>query len=464
MVGLDDLRLDLSHKTESGLTVGETLKKLEFQRQERLSLVPTLDEDVRAVLRWLNKDVVIEGEDNLSRRERLAELLYSSPELLDSYKESPFYVSQDKILDRQGIEAEDEEEEEFYTPASSEFVNARKDIVQYSLARANRRLQNSIEQNKNLNLKEVLLRRRELNKRLKLFELTGTQLLQGGPVSQVAVSPDGKQVITGDWSGQIRILDSQSLELQQTYENGHSDKIGGLDWDPTGQYVLSGAADCLLKLWDTTQSICSHEYSGHTGRVARVKFHPSGKYAASASFDMTWAFWDLEKQVELLSQEGHSKEVFNVCMNGDGSLLASAGLDSIGLIWDLRSGESIMVLDGHEKSIYGLDWSPNGYQVATASADGTIKIWDLRKLGNVGTILAHNSAVVDVRFDKENRPFLISGGYDGKVNIYSSYNWKCQHTLEGHTGRVMSVDISNDLVLYSSGWDRSVKRWTINDK
>lgn len=166
------------------------------------------------------------------------------------------------------------------------------------------------------------------------------------------------------------------------------------------------------------------------------------------------------KQAPILIQEGHSAEVFSLSFHNDGSLVSTAGLDAIALIWDIRSGKNIMSLQGHSKPIYSVDWSQNGYQLASGSGDGTIKVWDIRKKGNVETILAHNSIVSQVKFNKQNGGYLVSSGYDKKVNIFNDGNWIKERSLEGHLDKVMSIDIVGPDI-YSAGWDRSVNKWGV---
>lgn len=260
----------------------------------------------------------------------------------------------------------------------------------------------------------------------------------------------------------------------------------------------------------------SLELVGHEKRVARVAFHPNGKYIGSASYDLTWRLWDVQVGRELLVQEGHAKDIFSIKFHPDGSLCATAGYDSIARLWDLRTGRSIMSLIGHVKPIYGLDISSNGYHVATGSADGTVKIWDLRQQRQIFSIPAHTNLVSDIQFFQGSRTrrgtkfngvvglydedldtlekladtddtqaqlnvlsdsgsFLVTSSYDRTVKIWNADTWSLVKSLQGHTDKVMSVDIvggacpssSNDqagqIYIASSGWDRTVKLWAKDD-
>lgn len=169
---------------------------------------------------------------------------------------------------------------------------------------------------------------------------------------------------------------------------------------------------------------------------------------------MTWRLWDASTYQELLLQEGHAKGVFCLSFQCDGSLVCSGGMDSLAMIWDIRSGNKVMSLTGHSKPVYTVDWSPNGYQVATGGGDGLINVWDIRQRdgGQVHQILAHRNIVTKVQFSKDdNGKKLISCGYDNLINVYSSDNWLKVASLEGHTDKIISLDISNDSKYLVSG-------------
>ena len=406
--------------------------------------------------------------------------------------------------------AEEEQDEEFYTPGVPELLYARREIARYSLPRAKTRIAyQKVEAT--IPLQRHIKHRRAVKDRLAQYTLFGTQIAGERPVSIARISPNSGIIAAGNFGGGIKLLGIPNME-EKTLLRGHTDRVGGLSWHPDATLTLpassanlaSGAADGLIHLWSLDgKDTPIATLTGHSARVCRLEYHPSGRYLGSASFDTTWRLWDLTTQTELLLQEGHSREVYSIAFQTDGALAASGGLDSIGRIWDLRTGRTIMVLDGHIREITGLAWFTDGYRVVSASGDASCKVWDVRMVRCAATVPGHKGLVSDVRVyqgagvpgidqfghsengirdtategghggssvsggDIEMRTegtYWITSGFDGNVNIWSTDDWALVKSLSGHSGHVTSVDASRDgRWIVSSGHDRTCKLWCADD-
>ncbi|QIW97088.1 hypothetical protein AMS68_002606 [Peltaster fructicola] len=467
--------------------------------------VPTDDKKVRAELRARGEPITLFGERPEDRRDRLREVLYVEHE----------GDGDAAMLDVGFEEDEANDDEEFYTEGPPALLEARRDMARYSLPQSRQKVAYQQIESR-IPVATHVKHRKHIKDRLSAIELLGSQIASERPVSIVRFSPNGQILATGDWSGSVKLLDVPNLDTQKVLR-GHRQMVGGIAWYPTATLadstvseeslnLASTGGDGDIHLWSLAQDTPISTLSGHSGRVVRCAFHPSGRFLASASYDTTWRLWDVQTTTQLLLQEGHSKEVFTVAFNEEGSLLASAGLDSIGRIWDLRSGRTIMFLDAHIQPIHALDWSSDGYRVLTGSADGFAKCWDIRAVKETASIGAHKGGVSDLRWfrgedgplsgkmpdealpngdeemrdsdvngDQDDSPdehftpkkagtFVVTAGFDKKVNIFSADDWAICKSLTGHDNTVLAVDTtSTGNFLASCGRDRTVKLWARDD-
>ena len=119
---------------------------------------------------------------------------------------------------------------------------------------------------------------------------------------------------------------------------------------------------------------------------------------------------------------------------------------------------------GHVKQVLGLDFSPNGVVLASGSDDHSARLWDLRKKKCAYTLPAHSSLISHVRFEPTAGHFLLSSSYDNKVKLWSMRDYSLLKTMEGHEGRVMCGDISDDGRYFATAaMDRTWKLWGAPD-
>lgn len=457
-MNLNDIPLN-SDDNQEGIA-----QELEQQRLQRDQLIPkdATDSQICQWLKQFGEPNVLVHETIEQRRDRLAKLIAGNKRLLFQLKEiNPLHSHEDE---QESASESDSDEEDFYTPASGELIKARQFIIQYSIDKSCARLDRERKWLSQLVIPQEIKRRRQYNEQLKKTQLVSSQIGAIRPISKVKFAPgDISRVISASWDGNINLFDAKTLAPIGGIKLAHNGKIGGLDWNQNGTMFVSGAEDTMVKIhafnYETDNMKTVSQIKAHEQRVVSTKFHPSDKFIASASFDTTWKLWDVETQKELLLQEGHAKEVYRLSFHPDGSLVTSGGLDNLGMIWDIRSGKLIVTLSSHTKPIYSLDWSMNGYHLATAGGDGLINIWDIRQLDKPSEKLAgHNSIISNVKFNPIHGESLYSCGYDNVINVYSSDNWNKLVTLQGHTGKIMDLDVKNNEIV-SSGWDRTIKLW-----
>lgn len=338
------------------------------------------------------------------------------------------------------------------------------------MPRAKARVERIKEETSNTNKTLQTATKQELFKRLRNYEIIGSQMGDSRPISGCELSPNNELIATSSWSGLCKLWTVDDMNMQKTFR-GHTCNVGAITFHPqstlTQESKAINLASCSIEgtvnLWNLENDEPLHTIKCHQPhRVSKLKFHPSGRFLATCCFDKSWRLFDLEHSLEeeILFQEGHSKSVYDLDFNSDGSLAVSGGLDSFGRVWCLRSGRCIMFMEGHLKGIISVDFSPDGYHIVTGSEDHTAKVWNLRERKLEYTISAHTNVVSKTLFDKQAGNYILTASYDNTLKFWSAPNWTLIKTLTGHESKVMCADITNDnLHIVSSSFDRTFKLW-----
>jgi len=465
---------ELSASSQAAIDRQRELKEtIEKRKRARELAVPTNDNAVKLKLREFGDPIILFGEAAPERRERLRDVMSANLDLDAPYEdmrgaETALTRMSRRPAAARAEEADEVRKESFYTEGSEELQAARVWMSRDSLQRAALRLKDERERIER-ECADVAAHEssyRDLASRLRGVQNQLSNFGDERPISFVTFSPGSSVVATGSWSAQIKLWsvpDCRELAVLK----GHSERISGLAWhpqacsslSPTAANLVSASCDGTARLW-SLEGAKLGELTGHVGRLSRVAYHPSGRLVVTAGFDTTWRLWDVESRREIMLQEGHTRSLYAVCVHPDGSLVASAGLDAVVRLWDLRTGRSVQVFQGHVKQVLGLDFAPSGVTLASGSDDHTVRLWDLRKKKAAYTLPAHSSLISHVKFEPHAGRFLLSSSYDNKVKLWSMRDYALLKTMEGHEGRVMCGDVSDDGKYFATAaMDRTWKLW-----
>jgi hypothetical protein len=158
---------------------------------------------------------------------------------------------------------------------------------------------------------------------------------------------------------------------------GHTDEVTALAVTPDGRQVVSASDDETLRVWNLSSGEVRRTLIGHTGGVTAVAVTPNGRQVVAASRDRTLKVWNLCSGAEQRTLTGHTSPVTAVAVTPDGRQIVSASQDGTLKVWDLHSGEVLRTLTGHTGTVWAVAVTPNGRQVVSASHDRTLKVWDL---------------------------------------------------------------------------------------
>jgi hypothetical protein len=243
----------------------------------------------------------------------------------------------------------------------------------------------------------------------------GATTLRGhtAPVIGVAISRDGKRILSGSWDGTVKVWDAGTGREIRSLK-GHAGGAWSVAFSADGKRIASGSADRSVKVWDadTGQEIRSLE--GHADGVQCVAFSADGKRIVSGSWDRTVKVWDAGTGQEIHSLKGHADAVQGVAFSPDGKRIVSGSWDRTVKVWDAGTGREIRSLKGHADAVQGVAFSPDGKRIVSGSTDTTVKVWSAERDPSVLVLAGHLSQVAAVALSPDGASLASAGGVGTK--------------------------------------------------
>ena len=300
------------------------------------------------------------------------------------------------------------------------------------------------------------------NSRVRLTIDAGTD-----PIESIAVSPNGKYLVSGGWDGTVRVFEvTTGKEIARM---NHDYAVYSVAFSPDGKYVASGSLDFTVSVWETTTGKEVSRMT-HDADVWSVDFSPDGKYVVSGSEDKTARVW-VAATGEEVTRMIHEDKVHDAVFSPDGKHIATTSffVDGKVQIWDTATGalestfsggicplaykidfspdgESIGVsgdcifpqvvilnvdtpgnqtkdtlvdLNDHKGStVYDFVYSPDGTLLASGGADFTVIVVDLKDKSTKFK-LYDTSAVYTLAFGPDGK-YIVTGNQLGQIKIWSA--------------------------------------------
>jgi hypothetical protein len=207
-------------------------------------------------------------------------------------------------------------------------------------------------------------------------------------VFSVAFSPDGRLaystsggshggVLRDGVDSAIRVWDVETGRQVRRLES-HRGVVWSVAISPDGRRVLSGGRDKAVILWDAETGSEIRRFREHTGDLTCVAFLPDGRRAISAGDDRTIRVWDVETGQEIHSFRGHTDGITWVAVSPDGRWLLSSSYGGCELLlWDVEARKQVdRVGWGNVHPIRGC-FTPDGRQAAWGGTDGIVRVYRL---------------------------------------------------------------------------------------
>ncbi|CAI4038539.1 hypothetical protein SMKI_05G1500 [Saccharomyces mikatae IFO 1815] len=266
-------------------------------------------------------------------------------------------------------------------------------------------------------------------------------------------------VITGADDKMIRVYDAINKKFLLQL-SGHDGGVWALKYSHDG-ILVSGSADSTVRVWDIKKGYCTHVFEGHksTVRCLDIVEYENTNYIVTGSRDNTLHVWKLPKKSSATDYENehdypllfHTPEenpyfvgvlrghtALVRAVSGHGNIVVSGSYDNTLIVWDVAQMKCLCILSGHTDRVYSALYDHERKRCISASMDTTIKIWDLNNIWNNGEWSYATNSV------------------SPRTKILGA-----MYTLHGHTSMVGLLRLS-DKFLVSAAADGVVNVWDAN--
>ena len=165
-------------------------------------------------------------------------------------------------------------------------------------------------------------------------------------IRHVAWSPDGTRLVGGGDDGNVYLWDASDGTLLQRLA-GHQGVVTGVAWSPDDTRLACagrGRGNGELFVWDAQSGELVRAFAGYPGVVYAVAWGPSGDVLVSGGSDGMLRWWDVLSGECVRERQAHRGTIRSLRISPDGRRLASCGDDGAITLWDLHSGEYLRTL------------------------------------------------------------------------------------------------------------------------
>lgn len=135
--------------------------------------------------------------------------------------------------------------------------------------------------------------------------------------------------------------------VKPIHPTGHAREVTSVALSVDGKRLVTGSFDTTAILWEAASGKQLQTFQGHTGDVHGVALSADGKKMVTGSRDKTAILWEAATGKKLQTFQGHTDEVSSVALSADGKQVVTGSYDKTAILWEAATGNKLQTFSAH---------------------------------------------------------------------------------------------------------------------
>jgi hypothetical protein len=257
---------------------------------------------------------------------------------------------------------------------------------------------------------------------LQVRDLTGRALVSQDlgelPDEGLAFAAATDRAAIGLSTGTVQVVDL-AADAKPFFFAAHSGPITGMALSPDGRLLATTGEDGAARLWNLTQPVKRLALSVPRSAAPRLAaaWSPDGAWLAACDIRRAIHLWPIRDGAALPTPQTlqGNASCRELAWSPDSRELASGGEDGSLTLWQLGTGRKRATFQGHTGEVTAVAWSPDGRKLASAATDGTVRLWSVAEGREIFALAGRPAA--DLAFTGPDAGSLASVDKNGFVSL-----------------------------------------------
>lgn len=266
-------------------------------------------------------------------------------------------------------------------------------------------------------------------------------LPHAAPARSAAFSGDGREVLTGDEAGVLRLWDVASGRLLRQLPGATPSALVGILVAPDGRRAVGISRKGDLRVWSLPEGVLQLAFAADKSFVAEARFDGGGERLLTVG-RQGYKVWDLARGTLLLARDIELDWEASGDLDRSGNRLITATTDDRQFeLWDVPSRRRISRIEFEPQAAFAAVFDHRGQALLLGGEEGGLA--RLQPLPGAALELAQPPSLFDARFSPDGGQ-IATAGFDRQLRLWDSRDGRLLAEGRGHPASLQHLRYSPD--------------------